>query len=163
MRAAQMIRLAACLITLAYGKVLAQADPVDRSVALVARARTHDQERQKIEWRRAMLVPTPSDSLVLLFAQGQRVATMRDGDWIVEVNPSRRRSRRSHVAIGVVGGMIVGTAALFFDMSHCVEHGDGPPCAIEVVFLPTVLLAGGVIGAITGALLPAAHWSRITR
>ncbi len=157
-----MVRVGACLMALPYGQVHAQADTVDRSVALVARARTHDAEQKGFAWRRASLVPTPSDSLVLLFAQGQRVATTRDGDWIVEVNPSGRRSRRSHVAIGVVGGMIVGTAALFVDMSRCGARGHDQMCGLEVIFLPAAIGAGGVIGAITGALWPAAHWKRIT-
>lgn len=85
---------------------------------------------------------------------------------VLVFNPSGRWSRTTHVGIGAVTGLLLGTAVLAAAVvqsspSHCAAR-NGVPCALGLQVIAVPLIGGGaVLGGVIGALLPAARWERV--
>src|SRR3954468_6492083 len=64
-------------------------------------------------------------------------------------------TRTQHVAIGAFIGALAAASYVWIDASHCVNHGEGPPCDMLVVPISIVFGAGGaIVGGLIGAVLP---------
>lgn len=85
---------------------------------------------------------------------------------VLVFNPSGRWSRSTHVGIGAVTGLLVGTAVFAAAVvqsspSHCAAR-NGVPCALVLQVIAVPLIGGGaILGGVIGALLPAARWERV--
>lgn len=96
---------------------------------------------------------------------GQGDTVVSHGQVLV-FNPSGRWSRSTHVGIGAVAGLLLGTAvfaaaAVQSSPSHCAAQ-NGVPCALGLQVIAVPLIGGGaVLGGVIGALLPAARWERV--
>ena len=97
---------------------------------------------------------------------GEPRDTVTSQGQVLVFNPSGRWSRSTHVGIGAVTGLLLGTAvfaAAFVhnSPSHCASQ-NGLPCALGLQIIEVPLIGGGaVLGGLIGALLPAARWEPI--
>lgn len=83
---------------------------------------------------------------------------------VVEANPSRRWSRRSHVILGGLLGAVLGAGIAYGPArnadSNCSTNGI--PCGLGSPRVPLTIGAGLLGGIIAGAVWPAAHWERVS-
>ena len=97
---------------------------------------------------------------------GEPHDTVTSQGQVLVFNPSGRWSRSTHVGIGAVTGLLLGTAAFAAAVvqsspSHCASQ-NGIPCGLGLQVIALPLIGGGAaLGGIIGALLPAARWEHV--